>query len=275
MDKKNIIFGFGGFMLGAGAGFAAGKFTYKKKLAKAESDIEVLLKEINYPDKDSEVSDEEEEDDEQLTDSVKAEVKETVRPSYDSESKDTAAIDYNTFYSDKGNYIHKNRVGSGVDPAERESPEDDLSEEEDNEDWSSDTRPDDIWESEEEREYRLRQELIDSGVLIDEEHRNYEDGLEMTREMNSGKKPKLITEDSYYDEYPHHQKKILEYYTESDILVDIETEEEIDDEAGVVGNCLDKYDYRNNDMETIIYVRNFSYGIDYQISKIFKRWIPV
>ena len=93
--------------------------------------------------------------------------------------------------------------------------------------------------------------------------------------MNSGKKPRLITADSYFDDYPHHNKVVLEYYTDSDILVDTETEEELPDEDLIVGDCLDKYGFRDNDEEFIVYVRNFNFGIDYQISKVFGSWDPV
>lgn len=280
--NKNVIFGVGGMLAGTGVGFVLGKMTYKKKLDKAERDIEVLLKEINHPEEDSEVSDEEGTEEEE--DSGSVEETETVsgrrEESYQMTS-DSEVVDYDSFYSGPGykkrNYIsNKEETGSsdavvGVDPAEREFPEED----DDYEDLSSDARDDPLepWEEEEVREQKLRQEMIESGLLITKDNENYEAGLEMTNEMNSGRAPKLISEESYSEEYLHHQKCILEYYAEDDILVDTETNEEIDDEMRCVGTCLDKYGFRYSD-EMVIYVRNFAYGIDYIVQKTFKPYNP-
>ena len=284
--NKNIIFAIGGAVVGGAVGFLAGKLTYKKKLDKAEMDINTLLKEINRPEEDSEVNDEdgteEQEEDTETGKKTEAQVKE--QPPKVKYSKESGAdkVDYDSFYSDrssgrgyKSNYILKEEAGdadqSGVDPAEREFPDDDSEIDED-EDWSVTDENGVPWESDEEREYQARQEMIDEGLLITKENENYEAGLEMSREMNSGRAPKVISADSYWDEYPHHAKCELEYYTENDVLVEIETEQEIDDEYRCVGNCLDKFGYRDDDMQSIIYVRNFSMGIDYEISKVFGSW---
>lgn len=274
--KKNITFGIGGLIVGGAAGFLAGKLTYKKKLKMAEMDIETLLKEINRPEEDSEVSDEDDTKEEEATGAAGTD-EESVKAEKGPGSWEGSSVNYEDFYAGHGyrsNYILKpddsDADTRGIDPAERESPEDD--EIDDYEDWDPDARPEFEPGSPEEREYRLRQELIESGMLIDESNENYEAGLEMTREMNSGKKPKLITEDSFYDEYLHHKKCILEYYTDTDSLVDTDIDDELDDQHRYVGDCLDKYGFRDNDMESIIYVRNFSYGIDYQISKVFGGW---
>ena len=272
--NKNVVFGIGGLVVGTGIGFVVGKITYKKKLDKAERDIEILLKEINRPEKDSEVGDEDtnkEEEKPEAAGEVSAAVNEEgQRKLYSGErSESKKEVDYEAFYAKGYKASYK------VDPAEMEHPEDD--EQDEPIDGPEDVKGGDpgFWETEEERAFLLEEELKASGELIDETNENYYAGLEMTNEMNSGKKPRLISAESYWDEYPHHAKANLEYYTESDILVDLETEEEIDDEELMVGNCLDKYDYRNDDMCTIIYVRNFSFGIDYCISKVFGAWEPV
>lgn len=115
------------------------------------------------------------------------------------------------------------------------------------------------------------EDLVADGNLITDENRDYIEGEEMTAEMNSGKKPKLITCESWDNEYPQNDKIQLEYYTGENgtdgCLVDVEADEEIFDEDRVVGDCLDKYGFRTND-EDVIYVRNFAFGADYEITKV-------
>ena len=286
--KKNIIFAIGGAVIGGAIGFIAGKMTYKKKLDKAEMDIETLLKEINRPEEDSEVNDEDgtEEEETEPEDGGNPVEKKSGQPSmsYGAREAGDSVVDYDSFYSAPGyksNYISKREKsvngGSsvGVDPAERESPKEEADEDEeydDYEDWSSEARPEFEPGSKEDIEYRTRQELLASGMMIDKSNEDYEAGLEIDREMNSGKKPRLITEESYYDEYLHHSKCILEYYTDNDVLVDTDVDQELDDPRRYVGDCLDKFHFRTNDEEFIIYVRNFAYGIDYEISKVFGAW---
>ena len=90
----------------------------------------------------------------------------------------------------------------------------------------------------------------------------------MTKEMaySKDKKPKIITGDSFYNEYPHFDKISLQYYFDDDILA-TEEDEEIDDVERVLGDTLDKYGFRNND-ESVIYVRNLSMGTDYEVFKV-------
>lgn len=130
------------------------------------------------------------------------------------------------------------------------------------------------YDSPEEREMAAREELLASGALISEENANEIAGSEMSKELSSGKKPKIISEESYFEEYRHFDKAELEYYTEDDVLIDPESEEEVDDLARVVGDCLDKYGFRENPEEERIFVRNFGFGTDYEITKIFAQFYP-
>lgn len=141
------------------------------------------------------------------------------------------------------------------DPAEMESPPDDR--------------------DEEYREVYEYEKAVARGEIITDENRDYIRGEEISNEMNSGKKPKLITEESYKEDYPHHEKIELAYYTGDgtigDCLVEIEHNEEVFDEDRLVGDCLDRYGFRDNSEDTI-YVRNFNYSADYKIIKKHKAW---
>lgn len=144
----------------------------------------------------------------------------------------TEKIDYKTYHESK------------VDPAEAEHPE-----EEDDEENENETDPESI------------------GVITPE-NENLMAGYQMTKEMaySKDKKPKIITGDSFYNEYPHFDKISLQYYFDDDILA-TEEDEEIDDVERVLGDTLDKYGFRNND-ESVIYVRNLSMGTDYEVFKV-------
>lgn len=273
--KKSIIFGFGGLLIGGAGGFIAGRITYKKKLDKAERDIEVLLKEINRPEEESEVSDEDGTEEEESSEGAAQDEESKEQPSSNGYGSVDAgdSVDYDTFYTGKG-YKHIKAVAGCTDLAEYESPQEFDPEDPDDPNYDFD-KDNSFWETDEEREYRIRQELIESGIISDPDASLDNDEDAVDREINSGKKPKLISEDSYWDEYPEFEKRSLEYYTDSDTLVDTESEEEIFDETMTVGDALDKYGYRDNDMESIIYVRNFAFGTDYQISKVFGGWDPM
>lgn len=82
------------------------------------------------------------------------------------------------------------------------------------------------------------------------------------------RKPKLIKEDTFeYDGRDIYDKIDLYYYVDDDVLAS-EDEEIVDNIEHTVGNCLDKFGFRNND-EGEIYVRNFYTMTDYRITKMF------
>lgn len=127
-----------------------------------------------------------------------------------------------------------------VDPAENEHPEEDSD--------------DDISED----------EYAEITAETDEEYESYL----MTKEIKQGYKdgPKIISMDAFEDERRDFDKVQLYYYTEDDILAD-ENEDIIDDVERVVGDALDKYDFRNND-DMYVCVRNINYSTDYIIGKV-------
>ena len=132
---------------------------------------------------------------------------------------------------------------NSADPAESEHPEDDLEDEDD-----------DISED----------EYAEITAETDEEYQSYL----MTKEIKQGHKegPKIISMEAFEDERRDFDKVQLYYYTDDEILAD-ENEDIIDDVTRVVGDALDKYDFRNND-DMYVCVRNVNYSTDYIIGKV-------
>lgn len=101
------------------------------------------------------------------------------------------------------------------------------------------------------------------------EDESYEDTL--MRKVNEGKQkktePKIIREDEFDNEYQHHSKVTLLYFTYDGVLAEELSGEEVDDVNALIGDALDKYNFRNND-EKVIYVRNMNRGADYEICKV-------
>lgn len=86
------------------------------------------------------------------------------------------------------------------------------------------------------------------------------------KEDDDMKAPKLISADKY-DEDPEYRKELLYFYQDDNVLT-TEDEEEIDNQLEIVGDCMDKFDFRNNE-ESYIHVRNQETMTDYEIQKIF------
>lgn len=97
---------------------------------------------------------------------------------------------------------------------------------------------------------------------------NYKDGKEMyeRKERARIKGPTLITNKSFNEDFPEFDKDELYYYTLNDVLA-TEDDEVVDNELYVVGDCLDKFDFRHN-AEDIIYIRNAGMSTDYTIHKV-------
>lgn len=130
---------------------------------------------------------------------------------------------------------------------------------------------DDTEKTELDEEIEEERELVKRGYIVTDENRADVEAQEMNREAET-KKPRIITAESFDNDYPHFDKVQLEYYAENDCLVDSESNEEIFDEQRVVGDCLDKFNFRTND-EEVIFVRNFSFGADYEISKLWSSFM--
>lgn len=77
------------------------------------------------------------------------------------------------------------------------------------------------------------------------------------------KDPYIITFDEY-EQHPEMDKITLLFY-EGDGTLTTEDEELIEDVKGAVGNCLDDFEYSD---ENTMFVRNKKLGIDYEIAKV-------
>lgn len=92
------------------------------------------------------------------------------------------------------------------------------------------------------------------------------EGAKANEEAHSGKKPRIVSRGEYDSpEFEHHDRATLYYYTEDDVLA-TEEDEVIEDPSTLIGDALDKFGFRNNG-EEVIYVRNYSFQIDYEVEK--------
>lgn len=241
VDAKNLaFFGAGSFIGASGAIFLVWRHFQKlseEKIAKFVADFNE-----NLAENDQKVAEETVKESSDLAE------KEAISANSDGQNyvkfNANEVINYGSFY--------KNQEGSEIDPAEMLHPS-----EEDFDEGEMDISPE---------EY---EKLVATGGIVNEENENDVAGFEMTKESNSGKRPKLISAESFDNDYPHFDKIELEYYTGDDVLVDISSEEEIHDPERIVGDALDKFGFRENDEERVIFVRNFNHGADYEVSKVF------
>lgn len=83
---------------------------------------------------------------------------------------------------------------------------------------------------------------------------------------NMDRPPKLISEDALGELPGYIEHKVLFFYKLDDILTD-EEDNVIDDPDYLLGDCLDKYNFRESE-ETIIFVRNFALDTVYEVQKV-------
>lgn len=115
-------------------------------------------------------------------------------------------------------------------------------------------------DSDEDEEEERQEELYNEGLKASLEH-------EARRTMQ----PRIIKEEDYGNDGTLEQESLF-YYQGNDILV-TEDDEEIHDLPLVVGDCLDKFGFRDND-EKRICVRNYKLGKDYEVIKVAGPYIP-
>lgn len=105
---------------------------------------------------------------------------------------------------------------------------------------------------------------------------NYSQGEYLTREIketrsaNKSRAPRIIKHEECGED-PAYRLINLTYYCGDDILVEsggefFYTQEDIDVINDMVGDALDKYGFKESDEDTIC-VRNYAYGVDYEIVK--------
>lgn len=199
-----------------------------------------LLKTYEDPGEEEDLSGYERFDDEEevtvnppMTDEEKEEIKERLEKNYE-ETTNYAAM----YQGDAANHEHP--VDSDEDEGEEPYDPEDL-EELNEEDYAEETA-DDI-------------------------------ALEETEDhaKTKGKKPKIISAEAVEDLPPRFENEILFYYTDDDVVVNDEENEEISNPSDILGDCLDKYGFRENDEERI-FVVNYATDTCYEIEKIYGSW---
>lgn len=130
-----------------------------------------------------------------------------------------------------------------------------------------DSIEEDVLEAQEELEEELHEEIKN----IFEEARNQDapdvtDGFDYQAELarRSGDKPFIITHDEYFESGNDYEQVTLTYFEGDDVLSD-ERDQPVDDTDGTVGDDnLTRFGHGSKD-NNIVYVRNTSLEIDFEI----------
>lgn len=109
--------------------------------------------------------------------------------------------------------------------------------------------------------------------MLTEEEARYINGLKdsVNRDTERETKPKIIKDEDYGTDGRYAESNLF-YYPEQDILCD-ENNQEIGNPSTVVGDTLDKFDFRHNSQDHMC-IRNFMLGLDYWIIKREFNYVP-
>lgn len=91
------------------------------------------------------------------------------------------------------------------------------------------------------------------------------------RRMNQNRSPKIISAEAVNELPPYVTMQVLYYFPETDVLMDEDDHMvgEGGDYGHLVGNCLEKYGFGDDDnLEKIIFVRNYNLDACYEIQKM-------
>lgn len=89
-------------------------------------------------------------------------------------------------------------------------------------------------------------------------------------QKNKDRPPKIISASAFSELNPSVDTEVLYFYAYDEMLCD-ENEEPITEPAAIVGDCLDKYGFRDNE-ERIIFVMNYAINTAYEIQKVDASW---
>lgn len=89
-------------------------------------------------------------------------------------------------------------------------------------------------------------------------------------QKNKDRPPKIISADAFSELDAHIETEVLYFYALDEMLCD-ENEEPIEEPERLVGDCLDKYGFRDND-ERLIFVMNYALDTAYEIQKVDSSW---
>lgn len=89
-------------------------------------------------------------------------------------------------------------------------------------------------------------------------------------QKNKDRPPKIISDEAFSELDAHIETEVLYFYAYDEMLCD-ENEEPIEEPERLVGDCLDKYGFRDNN-ERLIFVMNYSLDTAYEIQKVDASW---
>lgn len=116
-----------------------------------------------------------------------------------------------------------------------------------------------------------------SDTPFDEVDNNHDLGIQESIEndeyhkKNKGKKPKIISKDDLDSVPSHFETSEWVFWAGDDVVTDDDGSNVIEDPERFVGDCLDKYDFRNNDEEEL-YILSYEYDTLFVITKYFKSY---
>lgn len=251
MRNENLLFAFGGVMVGFGLGFLARHFFGKKKEKSRKRElVDEMVNEVleetglsRKEDEETELPDKEDDGEPTNFEKRREEIRTKLKRRWEGD------IDYSTMYVKKGTL----QSGDGV-PTIRLTEEELaglLAESE-----KKETEEEELEENEEEAEDSLDWEAI-----------NF-------HEKNKGKKPKIISHEDWLEAPGFLTKEDLFYYVYSHDLVD-DTGNALNakEEEVLIGDALTKYDFVESEEETVIYVLSYETDTIYRIEKVFEEFV--
>lgn len=112
------------------------------------------------------------------------------------------------------------------------------------------------------------EEEDDMESLLEEEPTEREAAESATEDhnRNKDKPPRIISEEALGDVPSYYESKVLFFYRLDDVVTD-EEDNVVDDPEYLLGDCLDKYNFRESE-EKLIFVRNYALDTVYEVQKI-------
>lgn len=255
--NKNILFFIGGLIAGGAGGFFAGKYFYEKK-ANDRADKQIQEMEDYYEEtygdaladrykrESSDVEVNPVDDDETNTgreDGVLSpERREEIKRNLVRNHEQTT--NYAAMYRQKNGASNAEKEIDGGHPPDSDEDEDELGQ---NIEEDPPVEPD---------------EMTAEEAFIEQEEE---------RKRNKQRNPRLISEDSLGDIPGYYSQEVLLYYVLDETMV-TEDDEIIDDYHQLLGDCMEKYNFIDNDEENTIFVRNFQTDTIYEVRKVPKAW---
>lgn len=246
MNKKNALFGLGGIVIGAVGGFFGSKLYLQKKFQEQyDKDIAEMEAYYGRTDeykrenkkevavKDGDSDGSESREDGPLSSDKRREIKEKLVNNYNKTTN--YAAQYQKYNSEHVT-AKDPELAAQIAEAESQHPMDDDEEDE------------------------IIYGSTDAARMNEEHH------------YNVGKPPKIISAEQAGQLPAPYETKTLYYYNIDDVLVEEDADHPVEDPQLLIGDALDKYDFRNSE-EGMIFVQNFDLDTVYEIQKVWASWV--